>query len=80
MAVTLVDTAGLRAEGSALEEAGRALGQRRAAEADVVLAVTGPGEDAVAGLDAADARVVRVASKVDSSVGRCRPGRCRRRR
>ncbi len=63
VAVTLVDTAGLRDEGGALERAGRELGQRRAAEADVVLALVGPGEAETSAGD--DARTIVVASKVD---------------
>jgi tRNA modification GTPase len=61
VAVTLVDTAGLRDGGLALEVAGRELGQRRAAEADVVLAIVGPGD----GAPAVDARTIVVASKCD---------------
>lgn len=64
VAVTLVDTAGLRAEGGALEAAGRALGQRRAAAADVVLAIVGPGQRLESEL-AGDPRVIVVASKAD---------------
>ena len=80
VAVTLIDTAGLRGEGGSLELAGRALGQRRAAEADVVLAVLAPGgapeaEDARASTAAwlADPRTVRVASKADLGAP-CPPG------
>ena len=61
VAVTLVDTAGLRDDGSAMEQAGRALGARRAASADVVLAVVAPGDHT----PLVDARTVLVASKVD---------------
>lgn len=64
VAVTLVDTAGLRDEGGALEQAGRELGRRRAAAADVVLAVVAPGE-IVDPATWADARTLVVASKVD---------------
>ncbi len=59
--VTLVDTAGLRGGGEALERAGRELGQRRAQEADVVLAIVGPGEAA----PTVDGRTIVVASKCD---------------
>jgi tRNA modification GTPase len=73
VAVTLVDTAGLRDDGGALEAAGRALGARRAAAADVVLHVLAPGEAVAAQASASasasaseeDARVMRVASKAD---------------
>ena len=61
MAVTLVDTAGLRDAGGTLEVAGRELGQRRAARADVVLAVVAPGDE----VPAVDGRTIVVASKAD---------------
>ncbi len=75
VAVTLVDTAGLRDEASAaggLEQRGIELGRRRAAEAHVVLAVVAPEGPGPAAETLADARTIVVASKAD--LGHPHPG------
>jgi tRNA modification GTPase len=69
VAVTLVDTAGLRGDPGAIEARGIALGRRRAAVADVVLAVAddAPGHDdpVLRDLRATHPLVLEVHSKVD---------------
>ena len=74
VAVTLIDTAGLRGgdgeTGGELERRGIDLGRRRAAEAHVVLAVVAPGDPEPDGVSADDGRTIRVASKADLAPAR----------
>jgi tRNA modification GTPase len=69
VAVTLIDTAGLRATDDPLEQRGIALGEARVASADVVVVVN---DGAAAGQDGQryGARAVLVRSKADLDAGR----------
>lgn len=62
VAVTLIDTAGLRASSDEIEAAGIELGRARAAQAEVVLQVSDQAFDANA---VADSRTILVRSKAD---------------
>ncbi|MBK9035058.1 MAG: 50S ribosome-binding GTPase [Myxococcales bacterium] len=69
VAITLIDTAGWRADAAGLEERGIALGRARADECDVVLELCGPGEAP----RALGPRALGVATKADLG-GAAEPG------